>query len=92
MKAHPRAAMLHVGLKRGALCGLFGARVQKHDHLIRGKKITVQVVPIGCGVEREMVSRRHFGKPAAGFIDKADVGRVQLGGIERDNFERGRWR
>src|SRR2546426_6722650 len=87
MKAHPGPAMLHVRLERGALGGIVGARIQKYHDLIRGEKVGLEVVPIGCGIEGEMVSRRHFRKPAPGFSDEADMGRIFLGRVERDDFE-----
>ena len=87
MKAHPGAAMLHVRLERGALGGFFGAGIQKHHDLIGGEKVSIQIAPVGCCAKGEMVSRRHFRKPAPGFSDEADMGRIFLGRVERDDFE-----
>src|SRR6185312_16015456 len=91
MKSHPGAATLHVCLKCGALRGVFRTRVQKHHDLIRRKKIRVQVLPVRCGVEREVIARRHLWKPAPSLVHKTDVRRVLLGGVERDSFEARRW-
>src|SRR2546428_4995483 len=88
MKAHPSAALLHVRLKRGALWGFFGARVQKHHYLIRSKKVCIEIVPIGRGVEAEVIFRRDFRKPSLGFMDKADMRLILFGGKERDHSER----
>src|SRR5882762_6226988 len=91
MKSHPGPASLHVCLKRGALRGIFRTRIQKHDDLIGGQKGRVQVLPIGCGVEREVILRRHLRKPAPGLVHKADVRGVLLSGVKRDSFEARRW-
>src|SRR6266851_3696565 len=87
MKAHPSSAMLHVRLKRSALRRFFRTRIQKHHDLIRSKKVGIQIVPIGCGVEAEAVFRRHFRKPPLGFMDKADMCRIFFGGKERYHSE-----
>src|SRR2546427_5380446 len=88
MKAHPSAALLHVRLKRSALCGFFGAGVQKHHYLIRSKKVCIEIVPIGRGVEAEVIFRRDFRKPSLGFMDKADMRLILFAGIERDHSKR----
>src|SRR2546425_9671982 len=53
-----------------------------------GEKVGIQIVPIGSGVEAEMVFHRHCRKPSLGFMDKADVCRILFGGKERDHPER----
>jgi hypothetical protein len=88
MKAHPCAAVLHVRLKRRALCRIVRTRVEEHHDLVSRKEGGVQIAPVGGGVKAEMVFRRHFRKPSLGFPDKADMCRIFLGGIERDYPER----
>ena len=80
--------MLHVRLKRGALCGVFWTRIEKNHDLIRSKKAGIQIVPVGCGVIAELVFRRDFRKPSLGFLYKADVCLILLGGIERNDPKR----
>src|ERR1700720_1940019 len=87
MKAHPGSAVLHVRLKRGSLGRIFRTRIEKYDHLVLGKKIRIQIPPIGCGVKAEIVFRRHFRKPSLGFMQKADVRLVLFAGEERDDSE-----
>ena len=87
MKAHPRAAVLHVRLKRGALCRVFGTRVQKHHDLIFGQESRIQIVPVGCGVEAEVVLRRHLRKPSLGFVQEADMRLIPLAREKTDHPE-----
>src|SRR2546423_10221153 len=87
MKAHPRSAMFHVALKRSALSGIFGTSIEKDHDLIGREKARIQILPIGCGVEAEIVLRRHLRKPPLGFMNEADVRLVLLGGKERDHSE-----
>src|SRR2546425_8546114 len=89
MKTHPSSALLHVRLKRSSLCGFLRTRIQKNHDLIRSKKVCIQIVPSGCGVKAEIVSRRHFRKPSLGFMDKADMCLILFGGIER--YDSKRW-
>src|SRR5205814_9008208 len=46
MKSHPAAAVVHVLLECGPFSRVFGSRIQKHHHLISGKKIRSHVVPV----------------------------------------------
>src|SRR6267143_1261370 len=64
---------------------VLGTRIQEHHDLIRRKSVCIQIVPIGRGIKGEMVFRRHRRKPSLGFTDKADMGRILFGGIERDH-------
>src|SRR5438445_13529157 len=88
MKAHPSAALLHVRLKRSALCGFFGAGVQKHHYLIRSKKVCIEIVAIGRGVKAEMIFGRDFLKPSLGFTDKGELCLMLCGDKERAHPER----
>src|SRR5207245_8055676 len=88
MRAPPRATLLQVRLKRSALCGFFGAGVQKHHYLIGSKKVRIEIVPIGRGVKAEMIFRRDFRKPSLGFTDKGDMCLILFGGKERDHSVR----
>ena len=80
--------MLHVRLKRGSLCGFLGTRIQKNHYLISREKVCIQIAPIGCGVEAEMVFRRHFREPSLGFMYKADMSLILFARIERDHSKR----
>ena len=42
-------------------------------------------MPVGCGVETEVVFCRHFRKPSLGFAYEADVRLVLFGGGERNH-------
>src|SRR6266850_1512407 len=79
--------MLHVRLKRSSLCRIFGTSIQKNNHLIFGKKVRIQILPIGCGVIAEIVFRCHFRKPSVGFMYKADMRLILFGGKERYDSE-----
>src|SRR5690242_19337792 len=87
MEAHPGAAVLHVGLKRGAFVGCFRTGIEKNHYLILMEKRCVQIPPIGCGVEAEIVSCRHGRKPLLSFTNKADVCLIIFRGRERNDSE-----
>src|ERR1041384_5520201 len=87
MKAHPRAALLHVGLKRRALCGVFGTGIPKNHHLIAREKGGIEILPVGSGVEGKMVLRRHLRKPPLGFVHEADMCRILSGGKKCNHAE-----
>jgi len=87
VKAHPPSALLHVPLKRSALRGVFRPGIEKDHHLIRSKEVRIQITPIGCGVEAEIVFRGHLRKPALGFVQEADVCRILFARKERDDSE-----
>jgi hypothetical protein len=79
--------VLHVGLKRSSLRGIFRTRIQKDDDLIIGEKIWIHFLPIGCGVKAEIVFRRHLRKPSLGFMYEADMCRILFRGKERYDSE-----
>src|ERR1043166_8686309 len=87
MKAHPRAAVLHVALKRRALCGVFGTGIPKNHHLIAREKSGIEIPPVGSGVEGKMVLRRHLRKLPLGFVHEADMGRILLGSKKCNHAE-----
>src|SRR2546423_7095819 len=49
------------------------------------RKFCVEIVPVGCGVETEVVFRRHFRKPSLGLAYEADVRPILFGGVERNH-------
>ncbi len=63
------------------------ARVQEHDHPVRGEKLQIEIVPVCRGLKREAGARRHPGKPRPRFVHKADVRGIRLAGIESNHLE-----
>ena len=87
VKAHPGAAVLHVLLECLTLSSRVRSRVEKHDHLVRGERLPIQVVPVLRGLEREVVLGGHPGKPRPRFRHEANVRGIRLSGVESNHLE-----
>jgi hypothetical protein len=72
--------MVHVLFKGSTLGRIFGTSIQKDNDLIFGKKVRIQILPVGCALIAEIVFRGHFRKPSVGFLNKADMRLILFGG------------
>ena len=72
--------MIHVLFKRSTLGRIFGTSIQKNNHLIFGKKVRIQILPVGRALIAEIVFRGNFRKPSIGFMNKANMRLILFGG------------
>src|SRR5882672_9447257 len=54
-----------------------------------GKKVGVEVAPMGGGRVGKIVTFGHLGKPLVGFLHKTDVREIILSGIKGDDIKLG---
>ncbi len=85
VEAEPRAAVLHVGLKGGALGGGVREIVEPEDELGVGEGGGVQVVPVGAGGDGEVVGFGEGVEEGEGLTGEVDVIAFDVGGVESED-------